>query len=126
LSQLTTGTDNIAIGLGAASGKYDLNTGSGNVMLGVNSGPSCVTGSNNTFLGYNTLMYGASYIVGSIALGAGAKVTGYYQFKVASNVTQFNIPGLTPLTGTCMGTIWSLTQLAIYYPQQGPTIPSQP
>jgi len=48
LEQLTTGTNNIAIGLGAASGQYGLATGNGNVMLGVNSGPSCVTGSNNT------------------------------------------------------------------------------
>jgi len=57
LTQLTTGTDNIAIGLGAASGQFGVTTGSGNVILGVNSGPSCVTGNNNTFLGYNTLMY---------------------------------------------------------------------
>jgi hypothetical protein len=49
---------------------------------------------------YNTSMYGANYIVGSIALDAGAKVTGYNQFMVASNVTQFNIPGLAPSTGT--------------------------
>jgi hypothetical protein len=55
LSQLTTGANNIAIGLGAASGKYGLTTGSGNVMLGINSGPGCVVG-NNTFLGYNTSM----------------------------------------------------------------------
>jgi len=67
-------------------------------MQGVNSGPGYVVGNNNTFLGYNTPMYGANYIVGSIALGAGAKVTGYNQFMVASNVTLFNIPGLAPLT----------------------------
>jgi len=126
LSQLTTGTNNIVIGSGAASGEYGLTTGSGNVMLGINSGPACVVGNNNTFLGYNTSMYGANYIVGSIALGAGAKVTGYKQFMVASNVTQFNIPGLTPLTGTSVGTIWSLTWLATYYPQQGLTRLSQP
>jgi len=82
LEQLTTRTSNIAIGLGAASGNYGLTTGSGNVMLGVNSGPSCVTGSNNTFLGYNTSMYGASYIVGSIALGANTRITGYNKLMV--------------------------------------------
>jgi len=95
LEQLTTRTNNIAIGLGAASGNYGLTTGSGNVMLGINSGPSCVVGSNNTFLGYNTSIYGADYIIGSIALGANARITGYNQFLVAPNVTQFNIPGLT-------------------------------
>jgi len=57
LEQLTTGTNNIAIGSGAANGQYGLTTGSGNVMLGINSGQSCVVGSNNTFLGYNTSMY---------------------------------------------------------------------
>jgi len=83
LEQLTIRTNNIAIGLGAASGQYGLTTGSGNVMLGVNSGLSCITGSNNTFLGYNTLMYGATYIVESIALGANARITGYNQLMVA-------------------------------------------
>jgi len=105
LEQLTTGTDNIAIGLGAASGQYGLTTGTGNVMLGIISGPSCITGSNNTFLGYNTLMYGATYIVGSIALGANARITGNNQLMVTPNITQFNIPGLTASTGTGAGTI---------------------
>jgi len=91
--------------LGAASGQYGLTTGNGNVMLGINSGLICVTGNNNTFLGYNTLMYGASYIVGLIALGTGATITGYNQLMVAPKVTQFNIPGLTALTGTGAGTI---------------------
>jgi len=88
-----------------ASGEYGLTTGSGNVMLGVKSGPACITGNNNTFLRYNTSMYRASYIVGSIALAAGAKITGYNQLMVASNVTQFNIPGLVASTGTGAGTI---------------------
>jgi len=105
LNQLTTGTNNIAIGSGTASGKYGLTTGSGNMMLGVNSGLSCITSNNNTFLGYNTSMYGASYINGSVALGAGATITSYYQLMVASNVTQFNIPGLAASTGTGVGTI---------------------
>jgi len=56
LEQLTTGTNNFAIGLGAASGNYSLTTGSGNVMVGANSGQGCVTGSNNILLGYNTSM----------------------------------------------------------------------
>jgi hypothetical protein len=93
LTQLTTGTDNVAIGLGASSGNYSLTTCSGNVMLGANSGGGCVTGSNNTLLGYNTSM-SASYILGSIALGTGTKITGYNQLMVAPNVTQFNILGL--------------------------------
>jgi len=38
LNQLTTGTDNVAIGLGASSNNYSLTTGSGNVMLGADSG----------------------------------------------------------------------------------------
>jgi len=80
LNWLTTGINNIA--MGAAGGEYGLTTGSGNVLLGVNSGPSCVTGSNNTFLGYNTSMYGADYIIGSIALGAGATITANNQFMV--------------------------------------------
>jgi len=65
-------------------------------MLGVNSGLSCVVGSNNTFLGYSTSMNGADYTIGSIALGANARITGYNQLMVDPNVTQFNIPGLTP------------------------------
>jgi len=75
---------------------------------------------------YNTSMYGANYIVGSIALDAGAKVTGYNQFMVASNVTQFNIPGLAPSTGTRQVPFWSLTWLATYCPQKRPTILSWP
>jgi len=96
LEQLTTGTNNIAIGSGAASGQYGLTTGSGNVMLGINSGLSCVTGSNNIFLGY-------SYIIGSIASGANARITGYNQLMVYPNITQFNIPSLrlaTPFSGS--------------------------
>jgi len=119
LEQLTTRTNNIAISLGAASGQYGLTTGSGNVILGINSGASCVTGSNNTSLGYNTSMYGASYIVGSIALGAGARITGYNQFMVAPNITQFNIPGLTTSTGTSAGTILEFNSAGNVLPMAG-------
>jgi len=86
LIQLTTRTNNVAIGSGASSNNYSLTTGSGNVIVGANSGLGCVTGSNNTLLGYNTSM-SASYILGSIALGAGTKITGYNQLIVAPNVT---------------------------------------
>jgi len=72
LTQLTTGTDNVAIGLGASSGDYSLTTESDNVVVGANSGLGCVVGSNNTLIGYNTSM-SASYILGLIALGAGTK-----------------------------------------------------
>jgi len=98
---------------------YGLTTGSGNVMLGVNSGPACVVGNNNTFLRYNTSMYGANYIIGSIALGAGAKVTGYNQFMVASNVTQFDIPGLVASTGTSVGTILEFDSASNILPTAG-------
>jgi len=54
LQDLTTGYQNTALGDGAGSGPYGLTTGSGNVMVGYNSGGGCVTGSNNTFLGANT------------------------------------------------------------------------
>jgi len=87
LEQLTTGTNNIAIGLGAASSNYGFTTGSGDVMLGINSGLSCVVGSNNTFLGCNTSMYGADYIIGSFALGAGATITGYNQPPMSPSST---------------------------------------
>jgi len=69
-------------------------------MVGANSGQGCVTG----LLGYNTSKL-ASYILGSIALGSGTKITGYNQLMVAPNITQFNIPGLIALTGTGVGTI---------------------
>jgi len=117
LSQLTTRTNNI--GLGAASGQYGLTSGNGNVVLCVNSGLACVVGNNNTFLGDNTSMYGANYIIGSIALGAGAKVTSYNQFMVASNVTQFNIPGLTASTGTGTGTILEFDSAGNILPMAG-------
>ena len=57
-TMLTTGTNNVAVGNGAAGGIYGIQTGSGNVMLGYNTGAGCQTGSNNTFLGSNTSMYG--------------------------------------------------------------------
>jgi len=104
LTQLTIRTDNVAIGSGASSGEYSLTTGTGNVMVGANSGQGCVVGNNNTFLGYNTSM-SASYILGSIELGTGTAITVYNQLMVAPNVTQFNISGLTPLNGTGAGTI---------------------
>jgi len=51
--ELTSGTQNTAIGNGAGGGTYGLTTGSGNVMVGYNLGGGCETGSNNTFLGSN-------------------------------------------------------------------------
>jgi len=75
--ELTSGTLNTVIGYGAGEGTYGLTTGSGNVMVGYNLGGDCETGSNNTFLGSNTHFEGSTYINGSIALGAGAKIAGY-------------------------------------------------
>jgi len=51
LTQVTTGTDNTAIGNATSGPPYSITTGSGNVMIGASSGGSCMNGSN---LGYNT------------------------------------------------------------------------
>jgi len=59
--ELTSGTQNTAIGNGAGGGTYGLTTGSRNVMVGYNLGGGCETGSNNTFLGSNTNFEGATY-----------------------------------------------------------------
>jgi len=97
---------NTAIGNLAAGGLYKLATGSGNVMVGYNSGGTCENGSNNTFLGANTqLELGNTYISGSIALGEGATTSENNQLMIASNVTSFNISGLTASMGTGEGTI---------------------
>jgi len=53
LNQLTTGTNNVAVGSGAGGEPYGIMTGSGNVVVGTRAGYSCETGSNNTFLGSN-------------------------------------------------------------------------
>ena len=66
-TMLTTGTNNVAVGNGAAGGQYGIQTGSGNVAVGASAGGSCESGSNNTFLGYNTgFKSGVSYYNGSI------------------------------------------------------------
>jgi len=65
-----------------------------------------MNGSNNTFLGSNTgFKAGITYYSSSIALGAGATITNYNQLLVSSNITAFNMAGLTPSTGTGTGTI---------------------
>jgi len=94
---LATGTQNTAIRNSANGGTYELTTGSGNVMVGYNSGGGCQTGSNYTFLGANTQFKGPTYISRSIALAEGEAVNGYNQLMVASNVTSFNI---IPSAGT--------------------------
>jgi len=89
--EVTTGMQNTAIGNSATGGPYKLTTGSGNVMVGYNSGCTCENGLNNTFLGTNTQLYpGEQSISDSIALGAGVVITNYNQLMVASNVTSFN------------------------------------
>jgi len=45
------------------------------------------------------------YYNGSIALGAGATITGYNQLMVTPNVTQFNMTGLAASTGMGASTI---------------------
>jgi len=75
-------------------------------MVGYNSGGTCEDGSNNTFLGtYTQLHPGEQSLSGSIALGAGVVISNYNQLMVASNVTSFNISGLTSSTGSREGTI---------------------
>jgi len=119
LQDLTTRNQNTALGDGASTSAYGLTTGSGNVMVGYNSGGGCVTGSNNTFLGANTQLSGATYDVGSIALGAGATINKENQLMVASNVTSFNISGLTASTGTGEGTILDFDSSGYIIPSAG-------
>jgi len=120
LNQLTTGTQNTAVGNLAAGGEYRVSTGSGNVMVGYNSGGSCESGSNNTFLGTNTQFQpGISSISGSIGLGSNAVITKDNQFIVASNVTSFNISGLTASTGTGAGTILEFDSSGNIIPSAG-------
>jgi len=107
LNQLTTGIQNTAVGNLAAGGLYRVSTGSGNVMVGYNSGGSCESGLNNTFLGTNTQFQpGVSSISGFIGL-------------VASNVTSFNISGLTASTGTGEGTILDFDSSGNIIPSAG-------
>jgi len=89
LQDLTTGTQNTALGNGASAGTYGLTTGSGNVMVGYNSGGGCQTGPNNTFLGANTQFTGSTYITRSITLGEGATVREENQLVVAPTITFF-------------------------------------
>jgi hypothetical protein len=119
LQDLTTRTQNTALGNGASSGTYRLTTGSRNVMVGYNSGGGCQTGSNNTFLGANTQFTGATYISGSIALGEGATVSKENQLVVASNITSFNMSGLTASTGTGTGTILEFNSSGNIIPSAG-------
>jgi len=116
---LTTGNQNTAIGDNAGTSSYGLTTGSGNVMVGYNSGGGCVTGSNNTFLGANTQLSGATYDVGSIALGEGATINKENQLMVASNVTTFNMSGLTASTGSGEGTILEFDSAGNILPSAG-------
>jgi len=89
LTQVTSGTDNTAIGNAASGPPYSITTGSGNVMLGANSGGSCLNGSNNTFLGSNTgFKPGITYYSSSIALSSSATITSPNQLMVAPNFTQ--------------------------------------
>jgi len=120
LNQLTTGTQNTAVGDLAAGGEYTVTTGSGNVMVGYKSGGSCETGSNNTFLGTNTQFTpGSSDFNGSIGLGSDAIISADNQFMVASNVTSFNMSGLTASTGTGTGTILEFDSAGNILPSAG-------
>jgi len=120
LTQVTTGTDNTAVGYGATTPPYGITTGSYNTMLGTYSGNSCETGSNNTFLGYNTAFKpGQTAYNGSIALGSNATINNSDQLMVASNVTSFNITGLAASTGTGAGTILEFDSAGNVLPTAG-------
>jgi len=49
-NQLTIGVQNVAVG-NLSAVEYSVTNGSGNVMIGYNSGANCQSGNNNTFLG---------------------------------------------------------------------------
>jgi len=119
LENLTTGYQNTAVGNGASGGTYGLTDGNNNVMIGFNAGGRCMQGSNNTFLGANTQFTGGTYINGSIALGEGAIISSYNQFMVASNITSFNISGLTVSTGSGEGTILEFDSSGNVIPSAG-------
>ncbi len=70
--------------VGANSG-YNNDTGQSNAFFGYRSGYSNVTGSSNTFVGANTNT-GSNYS-NSIALGAGAVITGNNQLVIGSSQT---------------------------------------
>jgi len=89
-------------------------------MVGYNSGGTCETGSNNTFLGTNIQLYpGEQSLSNSIALGGGAVITNYNQLMVASDVTSFNISGLTASTGSGEGTILEFDSSGNIIPSAG-------
>jgi len=120
LTQVTTGTDNTAVGYGATTPPYGITTGSYNTMLGTYSGNSCEIGSNNTFLGYNSgFKGGETAFNGSIALGSNATINNSDQLMVASNVTSFNITGLAASTGTGEGTILEFDSAGNVLPTAG-------
>jgi hypothetical protein len=89
-------------------------------MVGYNSGGSCESGANNTFLGTNTqLAPGKSSISGSIALGSDAITNSNNQYMVAPNITSFNISGLTTSTGTGEGKILEFDSSGNIIPSAG-------
>jgi len=121
LTQVTTGTSNTAVSTSASGPPYSITTGSGNVMLGANSGGSCMDGSNKTFLRYNTgFKAGITYYSSSIALGTSA-ITNYNQLMVTSNITAFNMAGLATSTGTGVGTILEFDSAGNMLPTEGHT-----
>jgi len=85
-SLITTGTGNICVGVGAASGSYD-NTISDNIYIG--------NGTSTT----------ASGVLGSIILGNNASCTTSDQLILSPSITTFNFPSLVSSMGTGMGTI---------------------
>jgi len=89
-------------------------------MVGYNLGGSCISGSNNTFLGTNThLGPGQSSISGSIVLGANAITNTNNQLMVAPTITSFNISGLTASRGTREGTILEFDSSGNIIPSAG-------
>jgi len=120
LGNLTTGTQNTVVGNWEDALPYTITTGSNNTFIGYNTGKSCEQGSNNTFVGNNIqLTPGQTLYSGSIGLGSGVVINNSDQFVVASNVTSFNISGLKASTGSGEGTILEFDSAGNILPSAG-------
>jgi len=117
--QLTIGVQNVAVG-NLSAVEYSVTNGSGNVMIGYNSGANCQSGNNNTFLGaYAQFESGKTSINSSIGLGYDAIINADNQLMVATAINSFNISGLKASTGTGEGTILEFDSAGNILPSAG-------
>jgi len=98
MSNLTMGSNNIALGYEASSGFYSndgIQMGSNNITIGnfSGSGTDNATVSNNIYIGPNTAT-SATGVSNSIMLGSGA-ASGISNEFMISNIHHLNIPALT-------------------------------